>query len=130
MAEADFEAWKEIRARVDFIANALFLVGGGALSVSIAVLLGKDARKLSEIASCLVAISWYSLLYSVVAFAFIKGILVIQAYTQYGNTSHKATWLRLTTWVNWCLGVTDMLAFVVGMLLLVKVAASAVAYAS
>ncbi len=91
MAEADFDAWKEIRARVDSIANALFLVGGGALSVSIAVLLGKDARKLSEIASCLVAISWYSLLYSVVAFAFIKGILVVQAYTQYSNTSHKAT---------------------------------------
>lgn len=130
MAEADFEAWKEIRARVDSIANALFLVGGGALSVSIAVLLGKDARKLSEIASSLVAISWYSLLYSVVAFAFIKGILIVQAYTQCSNSSRKVTWHLLTTWVNWCLGVTGMLAFVVGLFLLVKVAAGAVAYAS
>lgn len=130
MAEADFEAWKEIRARVDSIANALFLVGGGALSVSIAVLLGKDARKLSEIASSLVAISWYSLLYSVVAFAFIKGILIVQAYALYSNSSRKVTWHLLTTRLNWCLGVTGMLAFVVGLFLLVKVAAGAIAYAS
>ena len=130
MAEVDFEAWKEIRARVDSIANALFLGGGGALSVSIAVLLGKETRKLTEIASSLVAISWYSLLYSVVAFAFIKGILIVQAYTQYSNSSRKVTWHLLTTWVNWCLGVTGMLAFAVGLFLLVKVAAGAVAYAS
>lgn len=129
MSEPDFEAWKEIRARVDSIAHALFLVAGGALSVSIAVLLGKDAPKLSETARCLVTVSWYSLLYSVVVFALIKGILVVQAYMQHGNSSRKAAWHRHTTCVNWCLGITGMLAFVIGMFLLVKVAAIAVSSA-
>ena len=122
MTEIDFEAWKEIRSRVDSIANALFLIAGGALSISIAILLNKDAPKLPAMAKCLMSLSWYCLLYSVVAFVLIKGILVVQAYKHYSNGSHNVTWHQLTTRVNWFLGLTGLPAFILGMFVLVKVA--------
>ena len=87
LLRGDDAAWQEIRARIDSIANALFLVAGGALSVSMAVLLGKGAPEMSESAKCLVSLSWYFLLYSVIAFVLIKGILVIQAYKHHGDTA-------------------------------------------
>jgi heme/copper-type cytochrome/quinol oxidase subunit 2 len=125
MTEVNFEAWKEIRGRVDSIANALFLVAGGALSVSIAVLLGKDGPKIPESAKFLITVSWYLLLYAVVAFVFIKGILVVQAYKSNANTPNRASWHRVTTWANWLLGISGLIVFALGMFLLVRVAAVA-----
>ena len=125
--ESDFEAWYEIRARVDSVANSLFLVAGGALSVSIAVLLGGKTPKLSETSKCLTIFSWQLLLYSIISFALIKGILIIQAYKIYNNSSHKNAWHKHTTRSNWFLGITGILAFIIGMFLLVRAASIALA---
>ncbi len=125
MTDDNFEAWKEIRARVDSIANALFLVAGGALSVSMAVLLRKDAPEISGPAKCLVSFSWYCLLYSVLAFLLIKGILVVQAYKLHGEAPNKEAWRLVTTYANWFLGISGIVVFVLGMILLVNAAVGA-----
>ena len=127
MSEINFEAWKEIRARVDSIANALFLVAGGALSVSIAVLLSKDGPKLDAAPKCMIAVSWYLLLYAVVAFVLIKGILVIQAYKLNVNSSNALAWHAVTTGANWFLGISGLVLFAIGMFLLVTVSVLALA---
>lgn len=127
MPEFNFEAWKEIRARVDSIANALFLVAGGALSVSIAVLLSKDGPKLDSAPKCMITFSWYLLLYAVVAFVLIKGILVIQAYKLNVNSPNRSTWHAVTTGANWFLGISGLIFFAIGMFLLVTVAVFALA---
>ncbi len=124
MAESDFEAWKEIRGRVDSIASALFLVAGGALSVSIAVLLGKDHPAISVATKCLVSLSWYFLLFSIIAFLLVKAVLVVQAYKIYVDDPRKNVWHLVTTRANWILGILGLITFVLGMLLLVVGAAS------
>jgi len=125
VAESDFEAWKEIRGRVDSIASALFLVAGGALSVSIAVLLGKDHPAISAATKCLVSLSWYFLLSSIIAFLLVKAGLVVQAYKMiYVHAPRKDVWHSVTTWANWILGILGLITFGLGMLLLVVGATS------
>lgn len=119
MAESDFEAWKEIRGRVDSIASALFLIAGGALSVSIAVLLGKDHPAISAATKSLVSLSWYFLLSSIIAFLLVKAVLIVQAYKIYVQAPRKDVWHLITTWVNWFLGIFGLITFGLGMLLLV-----------
>ena len=118
MVEPDYEAWKEIRGRVDSLAHALFLVAGGALSVSIAVLLSHGGPRLSGPAKLLVGMSWFALLYSIVAFAWIKGLLIVQAERHYGGSPNQAKWHIGTSGLNWFLGITGLIAFCVGMTLL------------
>jgi hypothetical protein len=45
-AERNYEEWKEIRSRVDSIASTVFLIAGGALTLSINVILGNRESKL------------------------------------------------------------------------------------
>ncbi|WP_269519200.1 hypothetical protein [Alteromonas sp. BMJM2] len=42
--ENDYEEWKEIRSRADSIATAVFLLTGGALSLSINVMVGNKSK--------------------------------------------------------------------------------------
>ena len=125
MAEDNFEAWKEIRARADSLATALFLVAGGALSVSIAVLLGKDHPSLSESTKCLVSVSWYLLVYAIAAFVFVKGLLIVQAYKFNTQPPNAGAWQAVTTRLNWLLGASGLVTFVLGMFLLVRAATAA-----
>ena len=122
MAEANFEGWKETRARADSIANAVFVIAGGALSVSIAVLLGKDAPKIPPVAKELVSTSWYLLFYAMLAFVMVKGLLLVQAYQMLRDAPDKETWRRETTWANWIFGISGLVAFLWGMLWLVRAA--------
>lgn len=51
--ENNYEEWQEIRSRIDSIANAVFLISGSALSLSISVRLSNKANGLvSEQAAC------------------------------------------------------------------------------
>ncbi len=124
MAEVDFEAWKEVRGRSDSIANAIFVIAGGALSISIAVLIGKDAPTISAAAKSLAITSWYLLLYAMLAFALVKCLLVVQAYQILRDAPQKDTWHKETTAANWILGITGAVAFLIGMVCLVRAAAT------
>lgn len=75
-----YEEWKEIRTRADSIANAIFIIAGGALSLSITVMLGnKEKLKISTEIIQSTALAWYLLLFSITLFLFIKACLIVQA---------------------------------------------------
>ena len=90
--------------------------------MSIAVLLGKDAPKIPPVAKELVSTSWYLLFYAMLAFVMVKGLLLVQAYQMLRDAPDKETWRRETTWANWIFGISGLVAFLWGMLWLVRAA--------
>jgi hypothetical protein len=115
-----------MRARADSVANGLFLVAGGALSVSIAVLLGADAPRLGTVDRCLLGCAWMALAYSIISFAWIKTFLIVQAYKDQSGSPYRTAWHATTTCINWTLGITGLAAFTLGLILLVIIATRAV----
>ena len=77
--ENNHEDWKEMRARVDSIANAVFLIGGGALSLSISVILNNKSKDLitSKVA-CITTYAWYFLLSSIIMSLGLKIFLLLK----------------------------------------------------
>jgi hypothetical protein len=122
--EPNVEAWREIRGRADSIANAVFLLGGGAFSLSIATLLG--SRSLAGVTTeskHFIICSWGLLAYSVVAALVVKFLLVVQAYKALSSSSHFACWHRVTTYANWCFGISGLVSFIAGVIVLCIAAA-------
>lgn len=123
--ESVTELWSEARARADSIANAVFLLAGGALSLSIATLLGSGAvTDIDDGTKCTVVLSWWLLAYSVVAFLLVKGLLVVQAYKKLTTSSRWPAWHRHTTFANWILSLSGLAAFFFGIGAMVYAAAS------
>jgi hypothetical protein len=125
--EDNHEDWVELRARVDSIANAVFLVAGGALSLSISVILDKKAEPFitSEVARSAVW-AWYSLLSSVLFFLGLKVYLVWQAFLRQQNPeflNRNLCWLNR---IGWLIGLLGFGCFSVGFWLMVHAASTAV----
>lgn len=119
--------WREIRSRVDSIANAVFLIAGGALSLSISVILGnKDAGFITSQVACLATAAWYSLLASVFLFLLLKVHLVFQAYMLQFNTEFVNKHLAGLNRTGWAVGVLGFISFVAGLILMVRAASIAV----
>lgn len=79
--ENNNDDWKEMRARIDSIANAMFLIGGGALSLSITVILSNLKNlQISESNFNLVQCAWWQLSAAILTALFIKIFLVIQTF--------------------------------------------------
>ena len=65
--ERNHEEWERIRARADSLANAVFLIAGGALSVSISVMVSaKKSGVVPEAASSIATTGWYCLLAAII----------------------------------------------------------------
>lgn len=125
--EENSEDWRELRARVDSIANAVFLIAGGALSLSISVILGnKDAGFITSQVACLASSAWYSLLASVFLFLLLKVQLVLQAYLLQFNTAFVDKHLTGLNRTGWVIGMLGFIAFVAGLILMVRAADIAV----
>jgi hypothetical protein len=117
--EQNAEEWREIRGRADSIANAVFLLGGGAVSVSIATLLSSNAIHGVALGTKYIVIcAWGLLLYSVVTSLVVKFLLVVQAYKRLSSSPKFARWHAVTTYSNWSLAITGLLSFVSGMVVL------------
>ncbi|MHB1052466.1 MAG: hypothetical protein ACYCZT_05285 [Thiobacillus sp.] len=125
--ENNSDDWREIRARVDSIANAIFLIAGGALSLSISVILGnKDAGFITSQVACLATAAWYSLLASVFLFLLLKAHLIFQAYMLQFNAAFVNKYLAGLNRTGWVIGVLGFISFVAGLTLMVRAAAIAV----
>ena len=126
-AEHNSEDWRETRARADSVASAVFLISGGALSLSITVILGNKASGLitPEVAS-LAAWSWYCLLIAVVMFLLLKGHMILQAHLLQFRPDFLNKHLALLNCTAWAIGLLGFIPFVVGMTLMVRGAAIAV----
>ena len=73
--------WKELRGRVDSLAGAVFLVAGGALTLSISVLLNlKESTPSIYCYANDISYSWYMLLASIILFVILKMWLIFQAF--------------------------------------------------
>ncbi len=122
--EENYDDWKEIRGRVDSLASAIFLIAGGALTLSITVLLNtKTPNALSATLKPEIELSWYLLLGALVAFVLLKAHLILQAFMRNVMSAKRFNaGLVVVNTVGWVLGLSGLGAFFMGMYLLVKVA--------
>ncbi|MDR0716001.1 MAG: hypothetical protein LBF50_01120 [Azoarcus sp.] len=125
--ENNDEDWREIRSRADSIASTVFLISGGALSLSITVILGnKGAGFITTQVASFTIWSWYLLLGAIILFLLLKGYMVFQAYLLQFCLEYVNNHLRLFNGIGWSLGAIGFIAFVIGMILMVYAAAIAV----
>jgi len=126
-AENNSEDWREIRARVDSIASAVFLIAGGALTLSISVLLSNKGEGFITVqVASFASLAWYCLFASIVLFLLLKGHLIFQAYMLQFHPDYLNNHLRLLNGIGWSIGIAGFLPFVAGMFLLVRSAVLAV----
>lgn len=120
--------WKELRGRVDSLAGAVFLVAGGALTLSISVLLNlKESTPSIYCYANDISYSWYMLLASIILFVVLKMWLIFQAFMRGFMVSekHNAT-VKYTNTVGWLLGLSGLSSFILGMYKLISVAVGVV----
>ena len=116
--------WKELRGRVDSIANAVFLISGGALTLSITVLLNlKESSVNIGAHSHDAALAWYMLLSAIVLFLSLKFILIAQAFSK-GFVSHEKynPTIKYSNTLGWLVGISGFVCFILGMYWLVELA--------
>lgn len=126
--ENNAEGWREIRSRVDSIASAVFLMSGGALSLSVTVILGNIGTGfITAQVAALATWSWYFLLGATVFFLLLKANMVLQGFLLQFYPKHYNDHLQLQNAIGWMLGILGFIIFVTGMTLMVRAAAIAVA---
>ena len=119
--------WSELRSRVDSIANAVFLVAGGALSLSITVILGnKTATFLTKEVLCLTVQAWYCLLAAIVLFLLLKVHLVFQAFLLQFKPNFVNKHLVGLNLVGWSIGAAGFGSFCWGFYAMVRSAIGAI----
>ncbi|WP_156480532.1 hypothetical protein [Aquipseudomonas alcaligenes] len=125
--ENNSDDWREIRARADSIANAIFLISGGALSLSISVILSnKSAGYITAQVACIASLAWYCLLASLILFLALKGHMILQAYLLQFRPNYVNKHLRFLNGISWAIGLTGFISFIAGMFLMVRTAILAV----
>lgn len=127
MPERNHEEWKELRARVDSIANAVFLIAGGALSLSITVMLDmKGKATLRPEVAEMAQDAWVFLLASVMIMLLVKVLAVLQAYLLHEHTEYHDRIYRRYNVGAWLIGTAGVAAFACGLILMVRAASLAV----
>lgn len=112
--------WQEMRARVDSIANAIFLIGGGSLSLSMSVVISNfesltvNTKMVSDISS-----AWLSLVYSIGLALLLKIYMVFQSFHLQGNPEFMNKYNRIFNLGGWIVGGTSFVLFCVGFYLTV-----------
>ncbi len=126
--ENNYEEWKEIRARADSIATAVFLITGGALSLSINVMVSnKNKLKLSAAILENVTVAWYSLLTAIVCFLLIKVYLIGIAMVRQFKPQLMNKYLFKVNLIAWILGLVAFSSFTLGMYRIVHAAVLTIA---
>jgi len=121
--EQNHEEWERIRARADSVANAIFLISGGALSVSISVMVSaKKSGVVSEAASNIATTGWYCLLAAIILFVTLKIHLIGQAFLLHVNSEVADKNNPLFNGLGWFWGVGGFATFVWGLVQLVRAA--------
>jgi hypothetical protein len=117
--EENLEEWKEIRARVDSIAGAVFLVAGGALSLSITVVVGNLGElNLSDADAGILKYAWTLLVLSIVLALSVKIVSVLQKYLLLIKPHFMNQNYMKFNGAGWVLGLTSFFLFCGGLWLL------------
>ncbi|WP_286807739.1 MULTISPECIES: hypothetical protein [unclassified Marinimicrobium] len=122
MVELDHDEWKEIRGRVDSLANAVFLIAGGALTLSVSSLLRFSQEIGPELKTC-ISLSWQILFGSIVGFILLKVSLIAQSYMRCTLRPEQYNRINgITNSFGWTVGLLALLLFIVGMYMMFGVA--------
>ena len=132
-----FSAYQtDTRQRVDTLIKSIFVLSGGALTISIGVFLRHEAPKLTPRITELLQYSWYLLFFSLASAAIVLFIMIAQGYYigELWNRTKKtgenkidsSLLLKISRVVNWCFGVTGFSAFLVGLFMLAFVSVAAI----
>lgn len=122
--EQNHEEWERIRTRADSLANAVFLIAGGALSISISIMVSaKKSGVVPEIASSIAITGWYCLLAAIILFVTLKIHLIGQAFLLHVKTDIADRNNLLLNGLGWLWGLGGFVTFVWGLLQLIRAAA-------
>lgn len=125
--EQHHEEWERIRTRADTLANAIFLISGGALSVSISVMISeKQSGVITSTASGLAVSGWYFLLGAIILFLVLKAHMVAQAFLLHEKTKLLDKYYKIFNAVCWLWGLAGFVSFVLGLVKLVGAASAVV----
>ncbi len=126
----------DTRQRVDTLIKSIFVLSGGALTISIGVFLRHEAPQLASETIQLLKWSWYLLFTSLTASVLVLFIMICQGYyvsalwNQYAKTGENeletSKLLKASRVFNWVTGISGFVAFLVGLWLLALVSVSAV----
>jgi len=126
MPERDHEEWKELRARVDSIANAVFLIAGGSLSLSITATLDLKSKSLLEAeVAAVIQDAWMFLLASVLLMLLNKALTVLQAFLLHEHPAYHDRVYKRYNLTGWLLGTIGLTSFAWGLILMVRAASVA-----
>ncbi|WP_159561688.1 hypothetical protein [Alcanivorax sp. S71-1-4] len=121
--EQNHEEWERIRNRADSLANAVFLIAGGALSVSISVMVSaKKSGVVPEAASSIATTGWYCLLAAIILFVTLKIHMIGQAFLLHVKTEVADKHTPLLNGLGWLWGIGGFVTFVWGLVQLVRAA--------
>ena len=129
-------SYADTRQRVDTLVKSVFVLSGGALTVSIGLFLRPGAPKFAPAAKLLLQWSWWLLFASLAASALITFVMICQGYwqgsmweRQLQGQAVRDTGTRVQRVVqvfNWLVGMTGFCSFLVGLWLLAHVAVTAI----
>ena len=115
-AEEDTGDWKELRARVDSIANAVFLLAGGALTLSTTfVVNARSSTSIPRGALNLAVASWYWLFGSIALLVALKSLLVVENYLFLVLREWMSRNSKYLNLLGWVLGAAGVIAFLAGL---------------
>ena len=113
---------EDSRKRSEFLAKAIFLISGSALTLSINLFIGNNAPILPLGLICLLRQAWIALFVSIVGFVIVIGVMIIRDYTfgerwrkQLSDPSNVAVHMKWPDIVMWLVGVVSVLAFLIGL---------------
>lgn len=121
--EQNHDEWERIRTRADSLANAIFLISGGALSVSISVMISaKKSDVVTATASAIATNGWYCLLAAIILFLVLKIHMIAQAFLLHEKTDFLDKNYKVFNAVGWFWGLAGFASFVWGLVQLVRAA--------
>lgn len=121
----------DTRQRVDTLVKSIFLLSGGALTISISIFLRDGAPAVPSHLMDLLSWAWLLLFWSLAGATLILFMMIVQGYLlgelwkEQSSTgverisSHKG--LLATRWFNWIVGVSAVLSFLVGLAFVARV---------
>lgn len=114
---------EDSRKRAEFLAKAVFLIAGSALTLSINLFLSVDAPKLSPDHVCILRNGWWALFASMMLYILVLSVMLIRDYA-FGERWRKKLYGQNVDasgnpgWpdaIMWALGILAIAAFFFGL---------------
>ncbi len=109
---------EDTRRRADSLIRAIFLISGGALTVSISIFTSKSSPELIPALSCILKNSWWLLFISIISLALSLFLMLVRDYHAGENWRKKADFKKRSLYdaAMWLLGIIGMICFIGGLL--------------